>query len=421
MEQSGLLVVDDDPLILKLMYRGLSDLCPVTLSRSGEEALRIARTQKPMLIITDLVMPGMDGGTLVASLKEDKQTSDIPFIIMTGENDRSAEARELEFGAADFIRKPIEIDVLRQRVINVLKTENERKTLRNLAETDTLTGAYNRAYLEKTIQESGECPGIFFLVDLDHFKSVNDKLGHEEGDTVICKFYGILDRLVRKEDVIARIGGDEFAVWCENYTDRRLIARRLRKIVEMTRGELAYYGVTVSIGAAMKPSDGEDFSSLYEKADEAMYFVKNAGKSAYLFYGDTLSDDFERNNNNDMGAMAVGRDDFTSILKFLARCAGRSNVPMSVLVFSFESEAYDEHHDEEIAFIKDALRISDVITQCGDSEYAVILSGTDDDGSVVAASRIVEAWERKEQTKKMKFRICDADEMIERDMFVKNS
>ncbi len=411
------LVVDDDPMALKIVSRAISDICDVRLSLSGEEALDLAKKIRPSLIITDILMPGMDGKALIEALSKDPVTADIPYIIMTGDFKNATEADSLERGAADYFRKPFEIDIVQQRVSRVLKMSKERNSLILKADTDSLTGAYNRTYLKERVDDDSVKGGALFLVDLDHFKNVNDKYGHDKGDSVIVGFYDILKRLMRRDDIVARLGGDEFGIWCSGYSDKTHLGNRLHKIVDVTRKEFMDYGVTVSVGAAVAPTDGRDFTTLYQHSDEAMYAVKKSGKSAFLFYGDAMVEGARESENEDTGAMVVGRDDFISILKFLARCANRTDLKISLAVFSYEGSDAAVSSEEELVFIKETLRVSDVMMQCGQSEYAVILYGADDHDCYIAAGRTARKWDERGTKKSLNYQMADPDEILSGEFF----
>ncbi|MCR4842700.1 MAG: diguanylate cyclase [Eubacterium sp.] len=403
-ERLSILIVDDDKLTLKLLKHELSDLFDLRLATSGKEALSIISREKPTMIMTDLSMPGMNGSELINTIKEDPETSDIPYIITTGNIDDLTEAEGLEHGAADFIRKPFDLTVLRQRVIRVAEDTREKNDLKDIADKDPLTGAFTRRYLTDYINAlpKGE-NGVFSVLDLDHFKSVNDRFGHREGDTVIRNFYTIIRKLTRQDDVIARIGGDEFALWFGGCDKKSIISRRLSRIINITMKELWTYGITVSIGAAIMPEDGSEFETLYQRADEALYHIKNTGKCSYEFYSDMMTQ--KKKPALHTGAMLVGREDFSQICDYLARGHERYGFNASIAMFSFEKATPELPGPDELDFIRSSLRSSDVVMQYSGSRFAVLLTGADPEGSRVVARRISKNWNESHQDEPLEYTI----------------
>ncbi|MCR5468465.1 MAG: diguanylate cyclase, partial [Lachnospiraceae bacterium] len=163
--------------------------------------------------------------------------------------------------------------------------------LQVIAETDSLTGLFNRNYMKKKVDgmliESEN--GVFFMIDVDNFKGVNDTHGHIVGDLILKMFSEVIKNEFRGADVLCRIGGDEFAVFLPGNPDRSIIEKKAQGIIDgvAARPEMAHYNIKsgVSIGIATCPEDGNDFESLYSCADKALYFVKGNGKNKYHFYG----------------------------------------------------------------------------------------------------------------------------------------
>jgi diguanylate cyclase (GGDEF)-like protein len=171
-----------------------------------------------------------------------------------------------------------------------------QESLRYQSLRDSLTGLYNRRYLEASLsRELARCARnkqslAVLMLDIDHFKSFNDKYGHQAGDIVLAQFSSMLTSLMRAEDVVCRYGGEEFTVLLLD-TDAHAARKRAEEVCEATRAltlehrRQALSSITVSIGIAMHPTDGEDPNRLMRLADEALYRAKHEGRNRYCFAG----------------------------------------------------------------------------------------------------------------------------------------
>jgi diguanylate cyclase (GGDEF)-like protein len=161
--------------------------------------------------------------------------------------------------------------------------------LLNRARKDPLTGVYNRSG-EQIIDGklSLQCSGIFFMIDLDNFKEINDSCGHAAGDHVLTRVAESLDKLVGKDGIVARVGGDEFVVFItENWEVRQItdLAESILNLMDHTdEGYYTVIRVSASIGIAVAPKDGASYEELYNAADKAMYYIKQNSKKGYAFY-----------------------------------------------------------------------------------------------------------------------------------------
>jgi diguanylate cyclase (GGDEF)-like protein len=161
------------------------------------------------------------------------------------------------------------------------------------ASTDSLTGLLNRRAFESRVNNilltGGDDIHAFAILDIDHFKAVNDTYGHRMGDDVLSGLAEILRHAFRSSDLVARIGGDEFAIFCESVGNLQVIERKIDAMLRTWRvnkfvsgGE--FFTASVSVGIALAPADGTDYSALFEKADIALYRVKGRGRNGYEFY-----------------------------------------------------------------------------------------------------------------------------------------
>ena len=170
----------------------------------------------------------------------------------------------------------------------MLKDENTR--LRVLAEHDWLTGLYNRraaeAHVDEALLKNGG--GMLLVLDIDHFKQVNDRYGHLIGDALLCEAARTLRDIFFPRDIIGRVGGDEFMVFLKGISTEENILKEAAKVETFFKGfqagEYVKYKATASIGVAIYPQEGADFETLYKAADQGLYKAKKRGKNQLAFY-----------------------------------------------------------------------------------------------------------------------------------------
>lgn len=166
--------------------------------------------------------------------------------------------------------------------------------LQHLAETDQLTGLYNKVTTERKIKEyfaeNPDSQSLLFVLDIDNFKKINDTMGHAFGDEVLREIGQGLKQQFRASDIIGRAGGDEFVILLKHITEDQYVIREAQKLENFFKGlqvgKYTKYSVTSSIGCAVFTKDGEDFETLYKMADEALYKAKQRGKNQLVFYKD---------------------------------------------------------------------------------------------------------------------------------------
>jgi len=281
-------IVDDDLSIRKIVSLILDEFCTVEEIETGAEALRKAAVMMPDLILLDVKMPGMDGYEVCKLLKADPATEHIAVIFITALDTKESEEHGLEIGAVDFIRKPISERIVQARVSNILNLQAATQKLEHLARTDSLTGAFNHRYLLETGSKEVRRSKRYFrtvsvlMIDIDHFKSVNDTYGHGIGDDALKKTVEVLNGELRAEDTLGRLGGEEFAVILPETgkAGANQVAERLRlavsEIVIKTPTDLLSF--TVSIGVA-EGANEDDFQEILKRADDAMYQAKDQGRN----------------------------------------------------------------------------------------------------------------------------------------------
>ena len=287
------LVVDDSQLIHRLIAARLKSLGVQLLdARNGQEGLRVAKREKPDLILLDITMPGLSGFEVCQKLKQDSATHDIPVIFLSGLDESVNKVKGFDLGAVDYVTKPFDPAELRARVSAALKTKALMDPLTTQAQIDGLTGLHNRRYFDQRLESEldaarryGRTVGLL-LIDVDRFKTINDSFGHPKGDQIVCKVARKIQEVCRQSDVPCRYGGDEFAVILleSSLEHTRQCGNRLveevRSCPELTA--VIDRPVTLSVGAAAStPQRPYTASQLIARADEALYASKAAGRDQF--------------------------------------------------------------------------------------------------------------------------------------------
>jgi two-component system cell cycle response regulator len=295
MTRPWILVADDSALVRAVVAENLAhEGCDVLEAVDGVEALTLARTRAVDVIMLDVEMPGLDGYQVLAALQADDELRDVPVLFLTGRSFGEEAAAALSSGAYDYLRKPFEPVELVARVRSAVRAKRLQDELKrrnaeldHLTRIDTLTGLFNRRHLQNQLavlssaaQRHGWPLGVL-LLDVDHFKRVNDTHGHAMGDAVLCAVAEVLRREPRAEDVVGRWGGEEFLVLMPGAAREQacVLGDRLRAAVAEVRVTVgaSTLRVTVSVGCAS--GDGSDPERQLRQADEALYAAKDAGRN----------------------------------------------------------------------------------------------------------------------------------------------
>ena len=385
-----ILIVDDEIMMQKIAKKILSAKYAIITASSGKEAIEIFETEKPDMVLSDLQMPEMDGYELHRILQE-KTSGAVPIMFMTADDSDESESHGFEIGAADYIRKPLKADILLRRVSNILENLDKVQNLKQAADIDTMTGLLNKAAatreLEKICATAG---GVLMMIDLDSFKLVNDIHGHAMGDKILITFSKLLKQIAGENDLIGRMGGDEFIAFCHNVKSEHAIANKTKFLNENIlvaaknfMGENMNIPLGVSIGAVYVPSSGTNFSDLFKKADKALYNVKQNGKHGYNIYSEEnlpATENFsditqilgERNIN---GAYVLDFEVFKFIYRFAVRMFTAYKKEFQLLELTADTD--DENAVEEMGeLLKYNLRISDCVTRSGKNQFLILLPET---------------------------------------------
>lgn len=289
-DRQEVLVIDDSELIHALLRARLQhEGVDLHHAHSAEEGLAKARALRPDLILLDVSMPDISGFEVCKRLKSDPELVRIPVIFLTGASSVANKVEGLDLGAVDYVTKPFEHAELRARVAAALRTKRLLDMLEQRARIDGLTGLWNRSYFDRKLQEEtavcrryGRTVSLI-LVDVDHFKKVNDTYGHPFGDRVL-EGVGRTLRRVRETDAACRYGGEEFAI-IATHTGRTPafgLADEIRdRIAAMT---LVSNGSPVPVTASFGVSSSEGIEHptseiLLSAADAALYEAKRSGRN----------------------------------------------------------------------------------------------------------------------------------------------
>jgi two-component system cell cycle response regulator len=308
----NLLLVDDDPMIVARLSKQLTAAGHrVAACRDGESALKHVVEHKPQMLITDWRMKPMDGLTLCKTLREADIGKNLYLIMLTATESEDALVEAFAAGIDDYVTKPVSLRVLLARIragqrIVMLQQEVEKekkdiqrytaeltvanRRLEMMANTDILTSLPNRRYAMTRLEQEWEAaqrynrPLSLLMLDLDHFKSINDTLGHDAGDVVLTHAAKTLKATVRASDIACRLGGEEFLVIAPNTdgTAALLLAERIRGAIQNHQPkDLALTRpITVSIGVAGSVGNKPGWKMLIKLADQALYQIKAKSRNA---------------------------------------------------------------------------------------------------------------------------------------------
>ena len=294
-----LLVVDDQPLNIRVLNELFRFDCDVYMATRGEQAISLCQQQQPDLVLLDVVMEGMDGHQVCRQLKADPATRHIPIIFVSAKGEEEDEALGLELGAVDYISKPFNPTIVRARVKTHLTLKLQSDYLRSLASLDGLTGIANRRTFDDRLTKAWaqSCrdgtPLSLLMIDIDYFKRYNDHFGHQKGDQCLKRTAAALTSAIsRPYDLVARYGGEEFVCLLpESQSEGAiLVARKMQSQLEQLKLEHPTSDisdrVTLSIGVAtLFPSPQEEPSTLLQAADTQLYNAKHAGRNQISVMG----------------------------------------------------------------------------------------------------------------------------------------
>ncbi|MEM7651225.1 MAG: PleD family two-component system response regulator [Pseudomonadota bacterium] len=314
-DKANVLIIEDKDFELRKMEETLEkDEHTITGVDSGADAMQLLGENEYDLMIVSLNLENEDGLRLCSHLRSNERTRAVPLLMVGGEDDMGRIAHGLEIGAHDYILRPVERSELLARARTQVRRKRFQERLRasfevslSMALTDSLTGLYNRRYLEvhldkllKKNQESKKSLAVL-MIDIDHFKPVNDTHGHKAGDEALKIFAKRLMDNLRSFDLVARMGGEEFVAILPDVSERRtyMVAERLRRAIADEPFDVGAEGgpidVTTSIGGTIIDFEDHTVVEVLERADKALYEAKESGRNCVVFEdkGKLNPDDYE--------------------------------------------------------------------------------------------------------------------------------
>ncbi|MCK9419360.1 MAG: diguanylate cyclase [Nitrospirae bacterium] len=304
MAKANILLVEDNKIQASVIREFLEkNGYEVMLAEDGMSAFKAAKTDHPDIILLDRVLPDIEGSDICRWLKLDQVTRGIPIIMLTEKDSIPDRIVGLEAGADDYLPKPFDENELNARIYAQLRTKSQQDELKQknqqledmltrvetLAVSDSLTGLFNRRRFEFVLSNEFKRASRYkselscLMIDIDHFKKVNDALGHQAGDALLREIAQIIQRCIRDVDTLARWGGEEFVVLGPNTSTENAklaAARILNAVSQHAFTDCEGIKVTVSIGIAGLPNPAIDTQEkLINAADLAMYEAKKNGRN----------------------------------------------------------------------------------------------------------------------------------------------
>ena len=302
-----ILIVDDSLLQATQLKAIIEDEYDVTIAQTAEDGLRRASDEDFSLILLDVVMPEMDGFTLLKKLQEEIITQSVPVILITSLADAVNEQHGLILGAVDYITKPYIPLIVKARVNTHVKLYRYRRQIEEQSMTDQLTGVANRRRYDRySLAKWSEAarlqvPFSICMFDIDHFKMYNDTFGHPAGDKVIAAIAKtISSHLKRSTDFVARYGGEEFVAISMGDTSKKIFEhlQKVRQAIEdlhIPHDPNVSEWVTVSVGGVTVVPETRDTYDVYLKiADTMLYDAKKHGRNRVVWADEQLKQLFEK-------------------------------------------------------------------------------------------------------------------------------
>ena len=432
-----ILIVDDEPMMLMIAKRALSKNYEILTAGSGAEGIEVFEREEPALVLSDLMMPEMNGFEMHQQMQE-RAGHKIPIMFMTADESEEIEGKGFDVGAQDFIRKPFRPDVLLRRVENILGNLDTIRGLTEKAMTDKLTGLLNKSgAIHRLTEACASESGSLMILDLDSFKAVNDLYGHAMGDKILSSFAEIIRFHTRRSDIPGRIGGDEFILFLKDRCDVQSVAsltERLNQDLVQTAkqlmGEDMSIPLGVSVGAVFVPEHGADYALLFRMADKALYTVKQNGKHGYAVFGEELAgaeeghpasagsgektmasglqslDMIFAERSEPNTAFTVGKESFMHLYRFILRYIRSYRGCGFKLLFTLEPECDEADFaaaSEKFGEVMErTLRSSDIMARIRQGQFFILLPHIREEEFEELLAHLLETWEQEPETKNVR-------------------
>ncbi len=304
-----LLIVDDSEadraLFRHLIERSHSRFCPEFIEADSiDKAVALLDEHEPYCCIVDYNLPGKNGFDFLRIIRSEPRFTSIPVVILTGEGDEVVAVEMLQNGAQDYlVKKDLTAERLIFSINNAVHTLALNNKINYLAHYDSLTGLLNRSlFLDRLQNAINHCERYretcsLLFIDVDGFKAINDRYGHDAGDAVLKAIGDRMKKACRATDSAGRFGGDEFAVLLTNIdkTNTSLMAAKLLAVItKPITYEQRSIEISASIGIAYYPETASCPNELMQQADEAMYLVKQSGKNNFSYFTEEQKAQWDR-------------------------------------------------------------------------------------------------------------------------------
>ncbi|KAB2881176.1 diguanylate cyclase [bacterium] len=288
------LLVEDNPAVRNMIldFLGKRDY-EIFEASNGLEGLQIATTEKPDVILADIIMPEMDGFELISRVREQPGTMLIPIIVMTAVNNLETKINVFKAGGDGLLIKPFDLQELQVRIERAIQVS---RNFMKLTYVDSLTGVYNRRFFDDRLPTEVnrtrryQQPLALVMFDIDHFKKFNDTYGHRAGDFVLSSLAQHVKKSLRTQDIVCRYGGEEFTVIMPmtRGEDAAMVMSRIRADLNERFFYSPYdkqdFNIRISVGISRHPEDGMEADAIMRTADEALYEAKETGRNKVVLY-----------------------------------------------------------------------------------------------------------------------------------------
>ena len=292
MDRQKILVVDDSDINRYVIETMLTDFDVLTAS-SANQMYEILEQTMVDLILLDIIMPEKDGLSVAKELADSDKFASLPIIFVSARNTDEDVVKGLNMGAYDYVTKPINEKILRARIDSVLRQTQKEKKLESQSRTDELTGIYNKRYfIERARQEwdlvkRQDRTLSIVLMDIDHFKRINDEYGHDVGDFILKELASLLSHALRLSDIVARYGGKKYIALFTGYSKeeaflaclriRKTLQSHIFKIKDLKIRITMTYGIS-DLNDIREHSEQEDIHKIINLADIRLHHGKKTGR-----------------------------------------------------------------------------------------------------------------------------------------------